>query len=264
MSKSAAIPSVDKISAQEFAEYLKRYESCVKAISDAKGAKAGQKTLAELDQHRYGDVLDKYSSGKSHAPMDLDEVKTLVEWKLRHGKFRPTLMKLVSSNEEAFVKKTIEKAIKGYRDNSDVSAAVNILTQLKGIGPATASLLLAVHDAENVIFFADEAFYWLCCSGSKGPIKYNLKEYAMLQERVKALTKRLGVKAVDVERVAFVLVRQGAESQPADNEGEQEETKVSAPTPSAKKQPAKRKTPSDDANGDIKTPLRRSKRGKQT
>lgn len=69
-------------------------------------------------------------------------------------------MKLVSSNASNVVEDTIKKAIGLYRDKSDVSGALQILTQLKGIGPATASLLLAVHDADNVIFFADEAFYW--------------------------------------------------------------------------------------------------------
>lgn len=69
-------------------------------------------------------------------------------------------MKLVSSNDPETVKDTIGKAVSLYRDKSDVSGALQILTQLKGIGPATASLLLAVHDADKVIFFADEAFYW--------------------------------------------------------------------------------------------------------
>ncbi|KAK3943700.1 hypothetical protein QBC46DRAFT_306842 [Diplogelasinospora grovesii] len=251
---NSTIPSVDKISGSEFAECLGRYASCIEAISESKGAKAGQKTLAELDQYRYGEALDAFGSGKVKATcMGLDDVKTLVEWKLRHGKFRPALMKLVSSNDPKAAQETIQKAFKLYQDKSDVSAALGILTQLKGIGPATASLLLAVHDPENVIFFADEAFYWLCCGGSKAPIKYNLKEYTDLNTRAQAVAKRLGVKAVDVERVAFVLMRQ-----PPQDEEKQDnkKTRVSktapktekadkpkAPSVSDAKKPAKQKQP---------------------
>lgn len=176
----------------------------------------------------------------------------------RHGKFRPTLMKLVSSNEPGFVKDTIQRAITLYRKKSDLPGALNILTQLKGIGPATASLLLAVHDPEHVVFFADEAFYWLCCNGSKAPIKYNQHEYIELNRQAQVLTKRLGVKAVDVERVAFVLMRQPK------NENAVSTSAIKPPTGSragglGKKPPAKRK-----ASGDVPAdaaPVRRSKRG---
>ena len=166
-------------------------------------------------------------------------------------------MKLVSSNEPGFVRDTIQKAVAHFRDKADVSGALNILTELKGIGPATASLLLAVHDPKRVVFFADEAFYWLCGNGSKVPIKYNQKEYTELNKRTQALAKRLGVKAVDIERVAFVLMRGPKD----ENTGS---TSVSKPPPTglvAEKQPAKRKA-SGDVSADA-VPVRRSKRGKQ-
>ncbi|MCV5063026.1 hypothetical protein OFM35_31620, partial [Escherichia coli] len=85
---------------------------------------------------------------------------------------------------------------------------LTILTNLKFILPSTASLLLAVHDPDHVIFFADEAYYWLCGDGKKVPLRYNVKEYNSLCQRSQALSQRLGVKAIDIERVAFVLMRQ--------------------------------------------------------
>lgn len=168
-------------------------------------------------------------------------------------------MKLVSSNDPGFVKDTIEKAVKHYRAESDVSGALETLTQLKGIGPATASLLLAVHDPENVIFFADEAFYWLCCRGSKLPIKYNHKEYKELNARARELASRLGVKAVDVERVAFVLMKQPT----ADvvTSADKPPTARPAGAHPDKKPSAKRKALGDNIG--TGTALRRSKRSKQ-
>ncbi|KAK3336734.1 hypothetical protein B0T19DRAFT_49584 [Cercophora scortea] len=273
MGNSAPVPSAGAISASDFAQCLGRYPSCIEAISASKGAKPGQKTLAELDQYRYGEALQLFGTTTSNGDaatqteMGLDHVKTLVEWKLRHGKFRPTLMKLVSSNEPEALRETIREAIEDYRTSSDVPGAVGTLTKLRGIGPATASLLLAVHDQENVIFFADEAFYWLCCGGSKGPIKYNLKEYTELNERARALARRLGVKAVDVERVAFVLMRQDQDQDsetvaPTTGAEPQTDVSLSASGNGTKKQPAKRKTALVQ-DSEIAPGLRRSKRGKQ-
>ncbi len=174
-------------------------------------------------------------------------------------------MKHVLSNESALAKQTIQDATKHYRDKSDPAGALDILTQLKGIGPATASLLLAVHDPDKVVFFADEAFYWLCCNGSKAPIKYNPKEYKALNERATALADRLHVRAVDIERVAFVLMRE----QPQQPLEEEPTAAVNPPAGApakgaAKKVPAKRKISSsgDDPAAEV-VPVRRSKRGKR-
>ncbi len=119
-------------------------------------------------------------------------------------------MKLVSSNDPSAAQSTIRKAVTAYRAKGDVSAALAALTELRGIGPATASLLLAVHDPTHVVFFGDEIFYWLCCGGRKDPIKYTSKEYEILNTRAGLLAARLGVQAVDIERVAFVLIREAS------------------------------------------------------
>lgn len=166
-------------------------------------------------------------------------------------------MKLVSSNEASFAEETIKAAIDLYKKKADTPAAVDALVKLKGIGPATASLLLAVHDPENVIFFADEAFYWLCNGGRQGPIKYNAKEYKELNAKSQILAKRLNVGAIDVERVAYVLMK-GAQPPSPQEESQPISTKaaleVNKTTASKRKQPST----SEEAPGP-----RRSKRGKQ-
>lgn len=168
-------------------------------------------------------------------------------------------MKLVSSNDPKFAMDTVQEAFKIYKDTSDASAAMDVLTNIKGVGPATASALLAVHDPENVIFFADEAFHWLCGGGKEGPIKYNAKEYKELNQRAQALARRLKVKAVDIEKVAFVIMRpqDGWPSAASGGNTKQQNTQKGIAR-DAQGQPAKRET----SSGETEIPARRSKRGK--
>lgn len=169
-------------------------------------------------------------------------------------------MKLVSSNEDSFTENTIKGAMGLYKKDRDAAAAVDALIKLKGIGPATASLLLAVHDPEKVIFFADEAFYWLCSGGRRDPIKYNAKEYRDLNAKTQVLARRLNVGAIDIERVAYVLMNgtksdPQLETPPVPKKQEMEEI-----TEAKKTAPGKRKQAS--ALDGAPAP-RRSKRGKQ-
>lgn len=116
-------------------------------------------------------------------------------------------MKLVTSNDADFVGDTIAGAMSAYWKAPDTSKAVDGIAKLKGVGPATASLLLSVHDPGRVIFFSDEAYYWLCHNAKACPIKYNAKEYRDLNSAAQRLVERLGVSATDIEKVAFVVMR---------------------------------------------------------
>lgn len=174
-------------------------------------------------------------------------------------------MKLVSSNEEEFVERTIQEAMEEYWANSDAARALDKIAKLKGIGPATASLLLSVHDPDRVIFFSDEAFYWLCCKGQKSPIKYNAKEYQGLNAAAQALIKRLGVNATDIEKVAYVLIKEGA-SEAASTDGKAASASDVKPAQEdLAKESAKRKTNNSvdcAEKTDHQTHVRRSKRNR--
>lgn len=184
----------------------------------------------------------------------------------RHGKFRPTLMKLVSSNESSTVQTTVEEGIESYRDSSNPSTAIKSLSRLKGIGPATASLLLAVHYPEQVLFFSDEAYYWLCNKGQRSSLKYNMTEYERLDTAAGRLIRRLGVSAMDVEKVAYVLFKEEVAPVPSTPDGltlksSKRESAKREPAKPAKSRPAKRKSNSDKAVEDH-GPVTRSKRNK--
>ena len=127
-----------------------------------------------------------------------------------HGTYRPRLKSLVQQNTAEDVEDATRGAYSNYESTS-LNNTMTTLTKLKGIGPATASLLLAVYTTKAP-FFSDELYRWAFFeSGDKKgqgwdrPIKYNAKEYLALFEHVQRLSDRLQVKSMEAEKVAYVL-----------------------------------------------------------
>lgn len=98
----------------------------------------------------------------------------------------------------------------------DAKHALNTLSKLQGIGPATASLLLAVYQPDTVPFFSDELFRWCLFEDGKGKgwdrdIKYNVKEYVVLYSKVQEFRSKFkkssgeDISAEEMEKVAYIL-----------------------------------------------------------
>jgi hypothetical protein len=212
--------------------------------------------LADLDRERYKTIPGRLEADADAPSLSKDEVATLVEWKLTHGKFRPTLRALVQQNAEDTVTNTTRDAFKAYanrkKDAHNANIALTALAKLRGIGPATASLLLSVYDPENAPFFSDELFRWGMLEDSQGwyrEIKYNAKEYLELYERVNRFRERFrkesgtDVPAVNVEKVAYVLGKQataGGSENKASSAGTKRKTTSSGIEPSTKPKQAKK------------------------
>lgn len=129
----------------------------------------------------------------------------------RHGKSRPTLAKLVASNSDDTIAEATKEAFAHYASNpNDISGTLKLLSApLKGVGPATASLILSVHDPDTIIFFSDEVYRWLVASGKNVSLKYDLKEYEAIHKAKQALQTRLGkVTPIEIEKAAFVILRE--------------------------------------------------------
>lgn len=170
-------------------------------------------------------------------------------------------MKLVSSNAPSTVHDVTARAFESWNANdSDFKASIKILTELKGIGPATASLILSVYDPDNAIFFSDECFGWLV--GTDKTIKYNMAEYQTLFENSHEIMGRLNVTAMQIEQVAYVIMRESVKSSQstklAGTSGQSKKKADAADTdsntadtssdpPHLATQTAKRKTLNDDA-----------------
>jgi hypothetical protein len=141
-----------------------------------------RKTLTGLLRERQAKDKDKACW------LTKDELVQVMQWKLTRGKMRP-LMNLVRGNDAATVQR-ISKAALAAAQTGDVSGAITILSgpELKGIGPATASAVLAAYRPELFPFMADEPTLIVLGEGGGGgggeKLKYNLAEYLSFQKAV--------------------------------------------------------------------------------
>ncbi|KAI9844620.1 MAG: hypothetical protein M1837_005472 [Sclerophora amabilis] len=283
--------TVAKIDISEFNRVLTKYDDLVSDLSKRQGTKTYVATpsdsLERLDRRRFNEipaVAQQRTTDKGETWLEKEEVEDLIKWKLKHGKFRPKLTQLVASNPSSTVASTTKEAFQLHDANpSAPSSSITKLTSLKGIGPASASLLLAVFDPQHVPFFSDECFRWVMYEGStndKGwdrKIKYDAKEYRTLFELVANLRNRLQeesgkeISAADVEKVAYVLGKEaGGEGVNGKAIGNgvgkssaaqiSPERKVSPPVPKERKRKAPPSGGSDVATTENEQPLRRSGR----
>nr|XP_040031881.1 LOW QUALITY PROTEIN: uncharacterized protein zgc:112496 [Gasterosteus aculeatus aculeatus] len=156
------------------------YWDAVEAKSNSK--KPGK--LLHLDKW-YQEELPKLISGRPDKHVTQSELVKLMEWKLTRGKFRQRLPQLVASNSECAVEKCSRKA---FGLLPDVPAAIAELCCLKGVGPATASAVLAAGAPEQAAFMSDEATESV--PGLK-PVQYTAKHYALYLGKMVERTEKL-------------------------------------------------------------------------
>lgn len=95
----------------------------------------------------------------------------------------------------------------------DLLAALKEVSTLRGVGPATASYVLAAFRPSDVPVFSDEGYRWSVYENKPGrgwdrKLKYDAKEYAEYLSQTKKIAERLGVTTEEVEQVGFVLGRE--------------------------------------------------------
>ena len=162
----------------------------------------------------------------------------------KHGTYRPNLAKLVGSNSVKDVRETTSNAFKVYEaDKEAYDKSITILSKLKGIGPATSSLLLSCYDPVKIPFFSDELYRYMHWEEAKSKgwdrkINYTMKEYKSLFEKVIELRKRLEsdsgkqVSTIDIEKAAYVLGKEALssfKSHPIDTEAATDHKELQPP-----------------------------------
>lgn len=253
---------------------LSRYESIVPA------------KLHDLDKLRF-DTIPTAVASRVPPYLEKKELVQLVEWKLKHGKFRPNLLKFAESNPADLVKETTQDAFACLKETSGtkpgtqvewtkVDAALKKATALKGIGPATASLVLSCADKNCIPFFSDELFRFVHWDGSGDGIKpaakgnewdrtigYTMKEYKRLVERIGQLRAILAgngadMAALDLEKAAWVMGKERMEIDGIASELTSSSSSVSTSTPKSSSKRAR--NAKDDGEDQLDTS--KPKRGK--
>ncbi|EDO35015.1 predicted protein [Nematostella vectensis] len=169
-------------SAVRWHEVLDLYGVVVKEM--AKGKKKDKaEQLLELDNW-FQQELPVSISSREEKYLTKDELTKLMTWKLSRGKFRPRLVDLIKSNSDDKIDTLTKKAFKLL---PDVIQAIKVLSELNGVGPATASAILCA-GSPNVPFMADEAMASL--PSGQGKLQYTPKAYqAYLDDLRGVLTK---------------------------------------------------------------------------
>uniref|UniRef100_A0AAQ4S0E0 Zgc:112496 n=1 Tax=Gasterosteus aculeatus aculeatus TaxID=481459 RepID=A0AAQ4S0E0_GASAC len=146
------------------------YWDAVEAKSNSK--KPGK--LLHLDKW-YQEELPKLISGRPDKHVTQSELVKLMEWKLTRGKFRQRLPQLGGFQQRVRRGEMFQKAIAE-------------LCCLKGVGPATASAVLAAGAPEQAAFMSDEATESV--PGLK-PVQYTAKHYALYLGKMVERTEKL-------------------------------------------------------------------------
>jgi hypothetical protein len=118
------------------------------------------------------------------------ELSRVMRWKLRSGKSRPNLQKYVDELADADVRSCSAAAFAALPPGgggAGLKAALGALCKLKGVGPATATAVLAAHAPRRCAFMSDEAL--LAVLGTKA---YTAGEAVELAQRCSERAAALG------------------------------------------------------------------------
>lgn len=146
--------------------------------------KNGPEELMKLDTW-FQETLPKNIRARKDIHVTRDELIQVTKWKLIRGKARSRLLDLVRLNTDLAVKQTTQKA---FRKLPNLSSAITALTNLKGVGPQTASAVLCAGYPEHCPFMADEAM--LATPGVEAS-DYTLNEFVNYATQIKNVSERL-------------------------------------------------------------------------
>jgi len=163
---------------------LAKYAEILQKKADSKTKPEARKELIKLDNW-YQNDLPTIINGRADKYVTKEELEKLVRWKITRGKFRPTLPSLVASNSPDAV---VDATKKAFEKLPDVKSALDCACVLRGIGPATASAVLAAGAGDTVAFMADET---VLAFSQISVLKYDIRTYMQFNEAITEVTNEL-------------------------------------------------------------------------
>ena len=167
----------DSDAEQDWRAALAKYAEVVEA--------QGVKPLPELDRW-YRDELPGAIAAREPKHVTHAELVKLTEWKMARGVWRAPNLVLVRGNDPDVVVDTSAAALASV---PHPTAPIATLAKLDGVGPATASALVAAAEPASYPFF-DEL---VAAQVPKlGPVKWTLGYYAKYADALRARARALG------------------------------------------------------------------------
>jgi len=200
-----AMPLIDSEEPNDWQAALSSYPRALEALASKKQDPSKLKGLDEWFQ-------DPKKAAAQKAALDRATLGRIVEWKLSRGTFRPGLLQKAQSNDEATVKEAYRQARElilaeeesatvaddGSVSQSLLEAAAKAIKamdkSLFGVGPATASAVLARSFPHAVAFMSDEAMLGCGLFASKSALKYDMKTFKRFNEVVQGRARKLNAK----------------------------------------------------------------------
>lgn len=141
--------------------------------------------LPELDEWYRGELPSLIAS-RDPAFITHDELVRITEWKMARGVWRARNLVLVRGNPAEEVQRVSAQA---FQKVPDPTAPVKQLSALAGIGPATASAVVAASHPAVYPFFDELVAAQIPQAEA---VVFNLKYYAWYAEALRARAKQLG------------------------------------------------------------------------
>ncbi|KAI5651994.1 hypothetical protein NE865_00331 [Phthorimaea operculella] len=187
--------------AKQFDSVLKLYPQAIKLKAEQKTKKPEE--LIKLDNWYQNELPKKIKSRGKDAHMIHEELVQLMKWKQARGKFYPQLSYLIKVNTPRAV---VQETKKAFKKLPNIESAMTALSNLKGVGTATASALLAAASPEIAPFMADECVQAIPeMEGSDYTAKEYLNFVNYIQNTCDRLNKHGAKTAVQVVHPAFQL-----------------------------------------------------------
>ena len=148
-------------------------------------ASQSSKRLPTLDSW-YREELPSTIQSRQPSFLKHEELVKLTEWKMARGVWRQRNLILVRSNAPDLVEKTSQDALSNI---PDAKKPISILSRLSGVGPATASAVVAAAAPERYPFFDDLVAAQI---DGIGKIAYTSAFYGRYSEAIRSRAGRLG------------------------------------------------------------------------
>lgn len=204
--------TLERLSAAQISHYLSDYADAI-ASKPLSSTQLRGESLVELDAWYQSLPTLTCPSDLSCGLAGKADLVKLMQWKLSREKFRPTLLSLIRSNPPEVCEEVLRRAADNLLSNpptpispegclSAVEGTMRILAELRGVGPATSSAIVAAWSPLGV-FQSDELATAVLGQGTK--VEYTWAFYKRFYRKAWEVMKKMEVSGREVERVAWSM-----------------------------------------------------------